>query len=39
MEFDNLDSLKAWAQFPPHKELHDFVDSIREERAAVDYEF
>lgn len=38
MEFDSVESLKAWAQFPPHKALHDFVESIREERAAVDYE-
>lgn len=38
MVFEDLDSLKEWAKFPPHKELHDFVESIREERAAVDYE-
>lgn len=39
MEFDDLASLKEWAAFEPHKALHDFVDSIREARAAVDYEF
>ena len=39
MVFENADSLKQWAQFPPHKALHDFVEEIRKERAAVDYEF
>lgn len=39
MEFDDLDALKEWAAFPPHKALHNFVESIRTERAAVDYEF
>lgn len=39
MEFDSLESLKAWGAFPPHQELHDFVESIRTERAAVDYEY
>lgn len=39
MEFDSVQSLKEWAQFPPHKDLHDFVEEIRIERAAVDYEF
>ena len=38
MEFEDLDSLKEWADFPPHKALHDFVERIRLERAAVDYE-
>lgn len=39
MEFETVEALKAWAEFPPHKELHDFVETIRIERAAVDYEF
>ena len=39
MVFEDLDALKEWANFEPHKELHDFVESIRNERAAVDYEF
>ena len=39
MEFDDIQSLKDWAEFPPHKELHAFVEKIRIERAAVDYEF
>lgn len=39
MVFDDLDSLKEWAAFEPHKQLHDFVESVRKERAAVDYEF
>lgn len=38
MEFESLEALKEWAQFPLHKDLHDFVESIRKERAAVDYE-
>ena len=39
MVFDSVDSLRQWAQFPPHQALHAFVEEIREERAAVDYEF
>lgn len=39
MVFDDVESLKEWAAFPPHVELHDFVETIRLERAAVDYEF
>ena len=39
MVFEDLDSLKEWAAFPPHKALHDYVEQIREERAVVDYEF
>ena len=39
MEFDDLDTLREWAAFPPHAALHDFVEEIREARAAVDYEF
>lgn len=38
MEFDSVESLKDWAEFPPHKELHDWVEKIRIERAVVDYE-
>ncbi len=39
MVFEDLESLREWACFPPHVKLHNFVEKIRLERAAVDYEF
>ena len=39
MVFEDVEALKEWKEFPPHVALHDFVEEVREARAAVDYEF
>ncbi len=37
-EFDNFDDLEIYQKHPAHLKVVDFVKSIRDLRAAVDYE-
>lgn len=36
-EFDSLEDLDAYKNYPPHKAISAFVAKVREGRAAVDY--
>ena len=38
-EFESLDALEAYKNDPRHKKVSALCRSIREDRAAVDYEF
>ncbi len=38
-EFESLEALEAYKNDPRHKEVSALCKSIREDRAAVDYEF
>lgn len=38
-EFESLEDLEAYKNDPRHKEVSALCKSIREDRAAVDYEF
>lgn len=37
-EFDSLEDLEAYQRHPEHRGVADFVNSVRSERAVVDYE-
>ena len=38
-EFNSLDDLKAYAVHPEHVKVVDYVKTIAQERACVDYEY
>lgn len=38
-DFDNIDDLKAYDIHPDHQKVREFVRSVVEKRAAVDYNY
>lgn len=38
-DFDSMDDLNEYQKHPNHIEFGDFIKSVRESRACIDYEF